>query len=546
MDPVSILSIVSSVVYVVKTCIEIYQEFSDFRDSRKETVVGSYEVEKEEDKLSQAIKACGPAVQKEYNRLAGRFGTMFAPNGDKEFKRQCKLIAKRQRKLLDGVKSLKSSGSQNSQYVKKMKILTIEATSIHQAMTNAINQLAKSGPAVNLPSGLPSSDTTGPLKALARPRAFCYGALLLQNNSAFTGAELAVDASMFLLGFTCKYCNLEVGDYRMSETGKTLLSTRVLARSHITSCASLMDRRAFYKCLACFAKHGDVDFGSAEALEKHLETHPKREEVTSFLEGEDLTAELNLSEEEIASVPVDVDEDDASKSLEEKLQTVDREYQLETEAARPIQVQASPIVRKEPPEQPVTPRRKSPAQAELANNYLGRPVGGMDVPSPTGVDDYSNTSDLDRYIEYNGYHPADQPASSQAASGDRSPQPSPQFPSPGYQQPRMDDRANSLRGPGRQQLSPHLRTDGGTFSFTASTQPYVTNTAPYGMQPTTYSSFASEAAQGSGSFENSRQAQVPNANLNNLEDGYYAPKKDKESTAKKGFFSSGNKDKRYR
>jgi hypothetical protein len=82
MDPVSILSIVSGVVYVVKTCIEIYQEFSDFRDSRKETVVGSYEVEKEEDNLSQAIKACGPAVQKEYNRLAGRFGTMFAPSGD--------------------------------------------------------------------------------------------------------------------------------------------------------------------------------------------------------------------------------------------------------------------------------------------------------------------------------------------------------------------------------------------------------------------------------------------------------------------------------
>jgi hypothetical protein len=82
MDPITILSIVSGVVYVVKGCVETYKVFSEFRRMRKATATVSKDVEKEEEKLSQAIQACAPGVQKEYNQLAGKFGTMFAPKGD--------------------------------------------------------------------------------------------------------------------------------------------------------------------------------------------------------------------------------------------------------------------------------------------------------------------------------------------------------------------------------------------------------------------------------------------------------------------------------
>jgi hypothetical protein len=82
MDPVTILTIVSGVVYIVKGGVETYKLFSEFRRTRKAAAPVSKDVEKEEDKLSHALQACGPGVQKEYNQLAGKFGTILAPKGD--------------------------------------------------------------------------------------------------------------------------------------------------------------------------------------------------------------------------------------------------------------------------------------------------------------------------------------------------------------------------------------------------------------------------------------------------------------------------------
>ncbi|KAK4095863.1 hypothetical protein N658DRAFT_81720 [Parathielavia hyrcaniae] len=48
----------------------------------------------------------------------------------------------------------------------------------------------------------------------------------------------------------------------------------MLAASHVVACASFSDRRAYYKCLTCYATHKDVNFPSASALEKHMERHP--------------------------------------------------------------------------------------------------------------------------------------------------------------------------------------------------------------------------------------------------------------------------------
>jgi len=143
------------------------------------------------------------------------------------------------------------------------------------------------------------------------PRKFCYGALLLQSNDYLDGATLASDPTLYILGFTCKHCNLEVGDYRMSMLGKTMISTRLLAASHVVSCPSFTDRRAAYKCLPCHAKHFDIDFPSAAALEQHLKKHPNSKHVRE-MEEKDVVKELNINPKELGLEPEEnVQKDDA-------------------------------------------------------------------------------------------------------------------------------------------------------------------------------------------------------------------------------------------
>ncbi|KAH8883301.1 hypothetical protein GQ53DRAFT_846975 [Thozetella sp. PMI_491] len=78
-------------------------------------------------------------------------------------------------------------------------------------------------------------------------------------------------------GFVCAYCFLEVGDYsavRFSHRGEPVVYSDMLAASHVMACPSFQDRRAYYKCLACYENHQDLDFPSASAFEKHMQTHP--------------------------------------------------------------------------------------------------------------------------------------------------------------------------------------------------------------------------------------------------------------------------------
>jgi hypothetical protein len=133
-------------------------------------------------------------------------------------------------------------------------------------------------------------------------RKFCYGALLLQSDDYLDGATLASDPTLYVLGFTCKHCSLEVGDYRLSKWGKTVISTRLLAASHVVSYPSFTDRRAAYKCLPCHAKHFDIDFPSAAALEQHLKKHPNSKHVRE-MEEKDVLKELNINPKELGLEP---------------------------------------------------------------------------------------------------------------------------------------------------------------------------------------------------------------------------------------------------
>jgi hypothetical protein len=201
----------------------------------------------------------------------------------------------KQRKLITHLQKLRnqSSDPQSS----NIHSIREYAFSIQADLTKALLSFAQRTTPIKLLDELlnQTKDHDTELDPGRWPRKFCYGALLLQSDDYLDGATLASDPTLYILGFTCKYCNLEVGDYRMSKWGKTVISTRLLAASHVISCPSFTDRRAAYKCLPCHAKHFDIDFPSAAALGQHLKKHPnsRREEE------KDVVEELNINPKEL-------------------------------------------------------------------------------------------------------------------------------------------------------------------------------------------------------------------------------------------------------
>jgi hypothetical protein len=111
------------------------------------------------------------------------------------------------------------------------------------------------------------------------PREFCYGAKLLQlgeKSDSYVDALAAAAPSKSGWGYICKFCRLEVGYYpavRLTVDGKALESSKLLTASHLVACKSLLDHRAFYRCLACFKRNKIIEFPSAMAFEKHMEQH---------------------------------------------------------------------------------------------------------------------------------------------------------------------------------------------------------------------------------------------------------------------------------
>lgn len=158
----------------------------------------------------------------------------------------------------------------------RWKLLAGEADALSEGIQNACNnalaQFVKT-------QSIDQAETVEGLSAITprRPLEFCYGALLCQTGKS-KARDLSVTAKdEKTLGFVCRYCFLEVADYdalRFSTHGQAIVYSDFMAASHGVACASFADRRAHYKCLACFDNHLDVDLPSASALEKHMEQHP--------------------------------------------------------------------------------------------------------------------------------------------------------------------------------------------------------------------------------------------------------------------------------
>jgi hypothetical protein len=113
------------------------------------------------------------------------------------------------------------------------------------------------------------------------PRRFCDGAKLFQSGDKdddYLSILAHSSPSKSGWGYICKHCGLEVGHYpavRISREGKALNSSILLTASHLVAFRSLQDRRAFYRCLACYKKRIIVEFSTAVAFEMHMEQHPR-------------------------------------------------------------------------------------------------------------------------------------------------------------------------------------------------------------------------------------------------------------------------------
>lgn len=374
---------------------------------------------------------------------------------------------------------------------------------------NALKRFSERATPIKLLEGLRTKPNLEPLATLTRPRAFCYGALLLQSDNSLDGAALATDPTLYCLGFTCKFCNLEIGDYRMSKSGKTLISTRILARSHVTSCGSFLDRRAFYKCLACYAKHGDVDFGSAEALERHLEKHPRKVEQPAYLEEEDLADELNIDEQNLILGSA-ADEQDDEGDLPGGLDDIDQGLQLVAEAAEAAPVQDSAVSPIDGPDSTIP-----------SSNAPWASPDGMDMPSALPTDDYMNRGGMHRPETPNTYQQPGQPMQNPGNGYSQQQQQFSQQMPQQYQQPVADSRTNSFTSVHQQRPNP---------------QPQP------GLRQTSASSYSPLAAQSTTSLESTRPTHSPNPNMNNYENGYPQPhRKEKEHSFPR--FGMGKKSK---
>lgn len=185
------------------------------------------------------------------------------------------------------------SGRVTDDVEKRRKALEDQAYRLKHEMERALTQFNKRI------DNVPESNEDHALLP-DRPLEFCQGAILCQFGRA-DARKLSVPStkdSTLRWGFVCSFCYLEVADYsaiRFSHHDDPVVYPDMLAASHVMACASFQDRRAYYKCLACYENHQDIHFSSAQAFEKHMQEHPGY----SFLKVEAEAAALRETEQNI-------------------------------------------------------------------------------------------------------------------------------------------------------------------------------------------------------------------------------------------------------
>jgi len=129
----------------------------------------------------------------------------------------------------------------------------------------------------------PTNETSAPQPPLSlisnKPGTYCTGALRLQQNSSLTIADILLPDQLHTTSTTpiCKYCNLELDIYPwdVSSMAEHRQDCTEVVSQHILMCASLVDRKAMFRCLGC--ERGvvrvDAEFRGAKELGLHLRRH---------------------------------------------------------------------------------------------------------------------------------------------------------------------------------------------------------------------------------------------------------------------------------
>jgi hypothetical protein len=99
---------------------------------------------------------------------------------------------------------------------------------------------------------------------------WCKGALLIQQTSASHQFILAQPTSQLVK--VCKFCYLEVSDYRSNAVRHTDEDWSALASCHVLACSSFKDRRAAYRCFGCYVSGVSKIHTSAAAMLDHIAT----------------------------------------------------------------------------------------------------------------------------------------------------------------------------------------------------------------------------------------------------------------------------------
>ena len=99
---------------------------------------------------------------------------------------------------------------------------------------------------------------------------YCNGAILLQKSKADIYSVIKKQGSE--QDYICQYCFLEISDFRSCSRNYAEEDWRLLASCHVQACKSWEDRRAAYRCFACFwCGHNEIE-QSAATIRNHLDT----------------------------------------------------------------------------------------------------------------------------------------------------------------------------------------------------------------------------------------------------------------------------------
>ena len=240
-----------------------------------------------------------------------------------------------------GIKKLESYSMEDKRDDKfdapALEIATSLATSIDKIQQEAVRALLE----VCIPQGTTKEEITAmgneQLSAKEPQRQFCGRAKSFQSgdkDNSILSSEVMASKFKSDWGYICKTCGLEVGYYpavRFSSAGHAVDTFLLLTASHLNAC-KWKDRRAFYRCLACYRNRKIVDFPSAIAFEKHMEIHPdftmmgKKEEdqaVTLLAKEEDRAIALLAEKEDQTVAMLTEKEEEFFQSVESAIEIDD-------------------------------------------------------------------------------------------------------------------------------------------------------------------------------------------------------------------------------